>query len=67
MRKTEACRADCSDQSYTLKSGHTDLLSKTYFEILDDGIVTSMRLFYKNIVFLIDGKTWNNGNVFVGV
>jgi len=26
-----------------------------------------MRLFYKNIVFLNDGKTWNNGNVFAGV
>jgi len=34
---------------------------------MGDGIVTALRLFYKNIVVLKDGKTWNNGNVFVGV
>jgi hypothetical protein len=34
---------------------------------MGDGIVTAMRLFYKNIVVLYDGKTYNNGNVFVGV
>jgi hypothetical protein len=35
---------------------------------MDDGIVTTMRLFYKNIVVLDEsGKTRNNGNVFAGV
>jgi len=34
---------------------------------MGDGIVTEMRLFYKNISVLKYGKTWNNGNVFAGV
>jgi len=34
---------------------------------MGDGIVIAMRHFYKNIVVLFDGETWNNGNVFVGV
>ena len=68
VRKTEDCKADCSDQTYFLKARHYDRLQKTSFEILDDGIVTSIRLFYKNIVVLDKyGKSWNNGNVFAGV
>ena len=57
VRKTEDCTADCSDQKYFLKARHFVSLSKTYFKILDEGIVTSMRLFYKNIVFHLEGKT----------
>ena len=67
IRKTEDCRADCSGRKYVLKARHADVLSKTTFKLMGDSIVTTMRLFYKNIVVLRDGKTWNNGNVFVGV
>ena len=67
MLKTEDCRDDCGDQNYFLKVGHADFLSWTSFEIMNDGIVTSMRLFYKNIVLPFDGKTYNNGDVFAGV
>ena len=68
VRKTEDCRADCSGLKYVLKARHYDYLSKTSFKLMDDGIITAMRLFYKNIVLLdYSGKTWNNGNVFAGV
>ena len=67
VRKTEDCRADCSGLKYVLKAAHGDLLSKTTFKLMGDGVVTAMRLFYKNIVLLYGGKTWNNGNVFAGV
>ena len=67
VRKTEDCRDDCSGRKYVLKAGHVDFFSKTTFKLMGDGIVTAMRLFYKNIVVLDGGKTWNNGNVFVGV
>jgi len=67
VRKPEYCRADCSGLKYVLKVQQTDFLQKTTFKLMGDGIVTAMRLFYKNIVLLFDGKTWNNGNVFAGV
>ena len=68
VRKTEDCRNDCSGRKYVLKAGHADFLSKTTFKLMDDGIFTAMRLLYKNIVLLDQGgKSWNNGNVFVGV
>ena len=43
------------------------MLSKTTFKLMGDSIVTTMRLFYKNIVVPRDGKSWNNGIVFAGV
>ena len=52
VRKTEICRADCSGRKYVLKARHDDYLWKTTFKLMDDGIVTAMRLFYKNIVLL---------------
>jgi hypothetical protein len=52
VRKTEDCRADCSGLKYVLKANHADFLSKTTFKLKGDGIVTAMRLFYKNIVRL---------------
>ena len=52
VRKTEDCRADCNGQKYVLKARHDDYLSKTTFKLMGDGIVTAMRLFYKNIVLL---------------
>ena len=52
VRKTEDCRADCSGRNYVLKAGHFDRYSKTTFKLMGDGIVTAMRLFYKNIVVL---------------
>ena len=67
VRKTEDCRADCSGRKYVLIASHYDVLSKTTFKLMGDGIVTAMRLFYKNIVLLDGDKTWNNGNVFAGV
>jgi len=64
----EDCKADCTKQKYVLKAIHADFLSKTSFKIMDDGIVTTMRLFYKNIVLPNKyGKTYNIGNVFAGV
>jgi hypothetical protein len=67
VRKTEDCRAHCSGRKYVLKASHFDFHSKTTFKLMDEGIITAIRLFYKNIVVLDGGKTWNNGNVFVGV
>ena len=67
MLKTENCRADCGDQNYILRVGHVDFFSWTSFEIINEGIVTSMRLFYKHIVLPIDGKIFDNGDVFAGV
>ena len=52
VRKTEDCRADCSSRKYVLKAGYGDFFSKTTFKLMGDGIVTAMRLFYKNIVVL---------------
>jgi len=57
VRKIEDCKADCTKQKYVLKANHGDFLSKTSFKIMDDGIVTTMRLFYKNIVLPRFGKT----------
>jgi len=68
VRKNEDCRADCSGRKYVLMAGNADHLSKTFFKLIGDGIVTAIRIFYKNIVLLDKrGKTWNNGNVFAGV
>ena len=67
VRKTEDCRADCRGRKYVLLASHYDLLSKTTFKLMGDGIVTAMRLYYKNIFVLNGGETYNNGNVFAGV
>ena len=68
VRKTEDCRANCSGRKYVLRARHADFYLKTTFKLMGDGVVTTMRLFYKNIVLLDEGgKTWNNGNVFAGV
>ena len=67
VRKTEDCSADCSDQKYVLKAAHYDFLSWTSFEIKGDGIVTSMRLFYKRVLLHINGATYDQGSVFVGL
>jgi hypothetical protein len=50
VRKTEDCRADCSGRKYILNAGYANFFSKTTFKLMGDGIVTSMTLFYKNIV-----------------
>jgi hypothetical protein len=52
VRKTEDCRADCSGRKYVLQVQNFDYISKTSFKLMDDGIITAMRLFYKNIVVL---------------
>jgi len=68
VRKTEDCTADCSGRKYVLKAGHYDQFSKTTFKLMGDGIVTTMKLFYKNIVVHDKvGKTFDNGNVFAGI
>jgi hypothetical protein len=53
VRKTEDCRADCSGLKYVLNARHNDFFSKTSLKLMGDGIVTAMRLFYKNIVLHI--------------
>jgi len=67
VQKTEDCSGDCSNQKYFLKAAHLDYRSWTSFEIKGDGIVTSMRLFYKHIFLTYAGKTNDQGSVFTGL
>jgi len=66
-QETENCGATCSYQTYFLKAKHADLFSWTSFEMKDDGIVTKMRLFYKHVVLVLLGKSYDQGIVLAGV
>ena len=67
MCKSEDCRAECSDQKYILKASYSHILTWTSYEIKGNGIVTSIRLFYKQIFVTTKGETYDQGNLFVGV